>query len=402
MTKLTKNPISSLLEQETLVNRVNDAQNRFRFKPFFEKYRGLNILSKILQYLLPVFSIATGTLFLSTILQDIIPVFYIAVIFSVVLIIFLEYSKNYILDIAFTDCYAGLKNYSSFLIALVLCVLSGFVSLNGVKELHSKMDTQIRDLDVNQSDAKDSLVNYYDSQIKESKKRLVSIPTAVTWQKSVDDANSKQVQNLSDEITMLQRQKADDISSINTLHANQKGSTLQASGFNLSIVIVIICLVELIILIANWFVIFYDYQTAKQAQILTKNQNIISIDSDNFKEVVSKFILTGGLSIAPTYETHSKQNIIGFGSLNSIKTETHEKPQNSEKRELNTDFSTSQKEFLEAYREVVTDLKKGIAYSNILNTKYEIKNLKTGIKGTKRISKATLQNVNRVLKNQPK
>ncbi len=422
MTKLQKNPVTALLEQEEMKQKVISAKERFKFKPFFVKYKGVKNASQVLRFLLPAVSIGTGAVFLSSVLHHIVPVYLLAICFAVGLIIVLEYLKSYLLNVSFTDIYANHSFNIAFLLAIVLAVLSAFVSLNGVRELHTQLDKSLVHLSEDQSSTKDSVRLYFDTQIQAAKTKLASVPTKPTWQASIDRANEKLIVNLSDEISLLQKDKSEALSSLASVHTQQTAASEQATGFNLSVILLIVILVECLILAANWFLIYYDFMTAQQAEVLTANQKSITLDSNNFKELVNSFVMTGGLSFANHREM--REEVFAEGDDETLKVQ--EKPQRSfpigfkankpgintmgeESQEnnldigintgINTSIDIDQAKYLNAYKAVVRDIEKGKTQSQILSKEYEVINLKTAQTENKAISKSTLQNIKRVLRN---
>ncbi len=419
MAKLRKNPIIQLIEQKNTQAKVANAQNRFRFKPFFEKYAGLNTTARVLQVLLPLISISTGIVFLRLVLQNIVPHVYLAYIFAAALIGLLEFSKSYLLNIAFTDFYAGLRGYVELLIASALIFASAYTSLNGIKEIHQHFDKSLLNLSEIQATQKDSLVKYFDNQIQSVKNDLTAFRAAVSWQGKINmfnEANATTIKNYSNQITLLQSEKSKALGQLTALHQAQTQTTANAAGFNLWVVICVIALIELCILIANWFIIFYDYQTAKQAETLKAGQNDLLISGDTFAQMVGNFLTTTGLGEPIPQHLGQKSFTIGFQRNNNTintdeqkATKTPQKPSidtsidipiNTESEStIDTKINLKDRLFLEAYANVVDDLQAGKSYGQILKKEYIVTDLRTNTQVKKRISKTTLQNINRVLNN---
>jgi hypothetical protein len=426
MTKLNKNPINAVLKQKSTQEKIVKAKYRFRFKPFFEKYTGVNVSAKILIWLLPLVSITTGLVFLGAMLQNIVPNLYLSYIFAGTLIALLEYAKSYLLGISFTDFYAGLKSYGALAVALLLTCISAYTSLQGVKEIHKQMDKSLIHLEDNQVSQADSLRTYFDKQLSSTKNDLAGFKASITWKGKIDmynKANANTIQDYSQQITQLQQDKAKTLTELTRLHQKQTSATEQATGFNLVVVICIIAIIEILILIANWFVVFYDYMTAKQAEVLQGSKNSIYLDIDSLQESFLSFMQATGLNANMTNPSSPssppispKPFSIGFQRNDtSINTDTLHHTENQQdtgidigidtgintasKMVFKPKISTKDRLFLKAYSSVVDDLHEGKSYGQILKTDYLVIDLRTKKQVKKRISKTTLQNINRVLQN---
>ena len=413
MTKLKKNPINALLEAEATRAQVQKAKDRFQFKPYFQKYKGLKITANILQVLLPVFSIATGTLFLSSILSELMPIYGLALILGLGLIALLEYSKAYLVNVGFTDFYTSKLNILALCFVLVLASLSAFTSLQGIKELHKKLDTSLSTLADNQATQEDSIRSYFDYQIESTKEELASFKASITWNGKINmhnQANAKTINGYSNQLEILQKDKSKALAEVKTLHGIQSEATSNATGFNLIIVISIIALVEVCILLANWFVIYYDYQTAKQAETLASQGSRFTLDLDTFQHSIQDYLSTTGYQFAhqaqaqtdvqAQAQTDVQATQIGF-NIGFPKTQESPNTVNLSrvKPGLSPVLSTKDKVYLEAYKQVIEDLRKGSTQSRILDKVYQVQDVQTGKLVQKTISRSTLQNIKRILRN---
>jgi hypothetical protein len=379
MTKLKKNPINALLEAEATRAQVQKAKDRFQFKPYFQKYKGLKITANILQVLLPVFSIATGTLFLSSILSELMPIYGLALILGLGLIAFLEYSKAYLVNVGFTDFYTSKLNILALCFVLVLASLSAFTSLQGIKELHKKLDTSLSTLADNQTAQEDSVRNYFDNQIQTTRQELASFKSSITWNGKINmynQANASTIQAYSKQLEAMQKDKSTAL--------------------------------------ANWFVIYYDYQTAKQAETLTNKASRFTLDLDTLQHTIQDYLSTTGNQFAPQAQAQAhvqsevqaqvQSSQIGFNvGLSPQAQASQDKAVSSVSDRVKPRLSplaiNKDKQYLEAYKQVVQDIQPGKTQSRILDKVYQVQDVQTGKLVQKTISRSTLQNIKRILRN---
>jgi hypothetical protein len=417
MTKLKKNPINALLEAEATRAQVQKAKDRFQFKPYFQKYAGLKTTANILQVLLPIFSIGTGTLFLSSILSELMPIYTIALMLAISLIALLEYSKAYLVNVSFTDFYTSKLNILAVCFVLLLASASAFTSLQGIKELHKKLDTSLSTLADNQTAQEDSVRNYFDNQIQTTRQELASFKSSITWNGKINmynQANASTIQAYSKQLEAMQKDKSTALAEGKALHMLQSEATNKESGFNLIVVISIIGLIEVCILLANWFVIYYDYQTAKQAETLTNKASRFTLDLDTLQHTIQDYLSTTGNQFAPQAQAQAhvqsevqaqvQSSQIGFNvGLSPQAQASQDKAVSSVSDRVKPRLSplaiNKDKQYLEAYKQVVQDIQTGKTQSRILDKVYQVQDVQTGKLVQKTISRSTLQNIKRILRN---
>jgi hypothetical protein len=212
----------------------------------------------------------------------------------------------------------------------------------------------------------------------------------------------------------MQKDKSTALAEGKALHMLQSEATNKESGFNLIVVISIIGLIEVCILLANWFVIYYDYQTAKQAETLASQGSRFTLDLDTFQHTIQDYLSTTGNQFAPQAQAQAhvqsevqaqvQSSQIGFNvGLSPQAQASQDKAVSSVSDRVKPRLSplaiNKDKQYLEAYKQVVQDIQTGKTQSRILDKVYQVQDVQTGKLVQKTISRSTLQNIKRILRN---
>ena len=129
------NPLNKLKEIDKKEKFLAKVKDKFSFKTFYEKYKSLYKWGLISKWLTPLFSILTGSTFLYFMLSLQVH-FIFAFIFSVSVVIGLEFVKSSFLTMAFNSFFQDKFNIAIFsLVSVGLCYLSILLSVEGIKTL---------------------------------------------------------------------------------------------------------------------------------------------------------------------------------------------------------------------------------------------------------------------------
>lgn len=132
---------------------------------------------------------------------------------------------------------------------------------------------------------------------------------------------------MSSQIQHLQQAKQTALQQLHKSQNTQYKVLERANGMNLSIIFLIVLSIEILILLANWFLIFYDFKTQKESDTLQFGQNQILVSSSDFGQMVRQYFLSMGQDLAMNtndYLLNEKPKTVGFQSFNkhSINQET--------------------------------------------------------------------------------
>lgn len=377
-----QNYIQEFLQNQANKSQIEKSKKRFAFKPYYEKYSGMKITALLLRYSLPLLSIVTGSLWIASVMGNMIPIFLIAVLMSTLLVVLLEYSKNYLLTLGITDLYKGLKG-AWLMVVLGLCctVVSGFVSLKGIEHLHIKMDRSLSLLETKQQSQSDSLVNYFDTQIQATQKSIREYQASVSVGGKINVYNpttATVLQNYSEQLQSLQEEKKTATDHLQKLQQEQRNLLATSNGFNLKIVIGIILVIEGLILFASWFPVHYDFKTQEQSHYM-QNETEPSLTFAELLNLQQKGLLPESIVATKIQEDAKRSEQIGFQSQFQEQEERgkQETVREEEERQRLLDF-------LDKYKHIVEAIEKGTSYNEIIK-KYKV-------------SKSTIQNVRRCLR----
>lgn len=367
-----KEQVSQLLEQKNNVEAIERASSRFDFKPYHLKYRGLKNLSKVSSYLLPIISIGTGAFWLGGVMQNIVPLLPLAIVLGALLVIGLEYLKNYALGVGLTDSYNGIRGgLLMVFLGILFAFGSGFISLKGIENLNNTLDKSVSNLQASHEVKKDSLVLYYDNQIKSTQNELKDFKASVSYQGKINIYNpttAKKLESLDTRLNDLNTDKRKALATLTGSQTEQVNILNASNGFNLYTVLVIILIIELAILISNWYMVYYDYRIKKESH----NLQDIAVEPTF---TVNQFwqMWNGGHQALPQtsgqYLNSGTSNHSGMMPQNPIGFQTGVAPQN---QETQRDFKENSPSIADKIKALEKDLKQGILDTRTLCKKHKV------------------------------
>lgn len=272
--KLKKHPLQTLLEKKSNESEIEASVDFFNPKMYNEKWRGFFQISNITKFLLPFISIITGGLWLGNTMEALFfGLLAVAWIVGGLGVLLLEFTKNYLLRVSITDLYNSNKS-GQYIIILALCLagLSIYVSLQGAKTAHQKMDKRLVTMEETQKSERNSALSNYDTQITQKKAERDEYKKSVSWQGKIDMSNKKVaniIEGYEKEIKSLEDDKRNGLALLDGTHKKDMNNESESQGFNSRIILIIVGVIELLILIFNWFPIHYRAMVKRQYESLS-------------------------------------------------------------------------------------------------------------------------------------
>jgi hypothetical protein len=426
------NFIKEIEQTESNKIALSQIKERFEQKPFFIEYKSLNNLLKYAKYLFAFISVLCALYFVGSVLSQAIGITALALPLAIALLLLIEIGKVKVLPLLLRKYYAyGSLSYGLILINALLLALSVYLSVKGIEQYNTKelaiapQTTNIDSLRAYYQDAGTAIAKDYDKQIEVVRNDRKSFEATVRYRGKINmyhKPTAKKLESFETQKEALINQKAIALQDVNSdkkealkSHSDSNDSKLSnannETNLNTWYLICFASFNEIASLFCLWFVIFYEYRSLKEIDLINKQSENITIAHKDINTLFQYF--KSGLMVqslpnfAPIAHTPSQEISqeqapqIGF-SL-GINTKSQEQRLNSPQSlqsGINTDLlSLKDREFLEAYETVIVDIKAGKKQSEILSQRYKVKDIKTGSGNVKMISKSTLQNIKRVLRN---
>lgn len=338
-----KDQINKIIRSKNRATLIQSANEQFGFKTTLDELYSLFQFTKFFRWIIPLFSIITGASFLYYLLIDIIHPL-VSFVVSGLLLTAIEIPKHKIGKIALTRIYSNSRSFITFIFVFTFMgfiSISVFMSLQGVKELHNRLDDTVVNFELHRSKQKDSLNTFYQNEIKALKTAKNDYISSVSWQGKIDIHNSTNKQVIANYDERIKTKEGEMASVLLEFkqQSNKLRNLIQSKNtFNSVMWLSISGIVELMIVLCVLFEVYYMYRVFQEEQI---------INSDNGYDIgqIASYIVNRDVPVTIAAKHEQKQEI-GF------------KPKTDK------------------YQEVVSDLKNGITDARTLMKKHHI-NVKT-------------------------
>ena len=268
-------------ESEKASNDLNNARERFRNKGFYHEFKGIRNFSLTFAALIPAISLATGIFYVSDLLGAVVP-YWLAVVIGFALIFGWELGKARLLSLCFQMYY---KRSKAFVPLCVFCGLfaagSAFTSLEGAKTAYTKADDKLQLLEASQKAQKDALTFHYDSLIAFQDSAKSAYVKSVSWKGKININNkttSAVIADHTEEIKRLRGEKTSKLDKQSTTFDAQLQEARENSGYRLGYVITFVAIMELLIIVSNWFPVFFDHKIRHEYDVIQRNLNAESMN----------------------------------------------------------------------------------------------------------------------------
>lgn len=393
-----QNPIGQYVAKVQSSEEVQRAKARFAAKPFHEKFKPLKNLAKVGRFLLPLISILTGVAFLQSVLSGVLPV-WLAWGAGAVLLTGWEVGKGFLLTVSFESFYSGVKGWAGlFAVALLFSVGSAFFSIRGAGVLHERLDDSVSSFQDIYTARADSIKGHYQTAIREAKEEMEAFKKSVMWKGKIDLYNKTTASTIRAFVSDIERLKEEEgraLAGLASQHEGKLSKVRQKSEFNAVAVASLAFIIDLLIIAIGWYLVYFDFRTAREAQIFTDGGQKVSFNTEAIGQIFEMIQTYTGAGLSLPSATSGGKKQIGFSRNDrGIDTGIKKEGENSQKPYINTGIDTGidtpseelrqMRDFLEKYQHVVRDIDKGISIRQCVS--------KHGV------SKTTVQNVKRVMR----
>lgn len=233
-------------------------QEKFRVRPYFEKYKTLRLTVFASSFLLNAFSAATAFTFVFVFVKAMVPFFILAVCFAIIPLILLEVLKRQIIPSFFKDFFQFSKvSVMTGLFILSLTAVSVTLSYLGAK-------------DVIQLLAKDPVLVDLDSTKAPYLERIAKLEAdkdilkQQTWNGKIVGEASKQMTVIQKQIADLEQQMSVDVSKAKT---DNEAKTVQkdiSTGLRSEYFALVALVLDLVLLLALYWLEYYDFRSLSE------------------------------------------------------------------------------------------------------------------------------------------
>jgi len=280
--------ISNLHSSFTVSEAQEKARERFRFKTFAERFRYLLLSSKGVMYFFPLISIVLGTFALTNILQTYLSFIWLSVAAGGLVLLLVELIKSQLLKISYTQLYQGANSGAVVLIvAGAFSALSVFLSLQGAEKIHSRMDKTVDRVGGIYQAKQDSIKAHYAGAIAATQEEIQGIKKhkSERWGGLLSGTERKEILLLQERIKGFQESEKGELAAL----AGERNKSLSSAGkeskIKFSAFWLIALFVDLFIIAANWFTVFYDWKVYRESLVLNQENFVQNQGKEALNEV---------------------------------------------------------------------------------------------------------------------
>ncbi|MBX2841481.1 MAG: hypothetical protein KTR26_06895 [Flammeovirgaceae bacterium] len=278
-------------------DHLSFAKERFREKNAFETLKSFRISALLSQIFLPLFSILTGTFALATIFNVFFEL-WLAFVVTIILLALWERVKCLLLLKTFEQFYKSAFKTSVplFVAALFFATGSIYLSISGAWELSKKMDNTAINVEKSIVHEKDSIITFFDPKIKDAKLAAENYFQQNSYQGVItysrDGKFAEYYKDLSKRAINFENQKE---FAIKTLEFKKqellKSEKKDYKKFTYSFLGITI-LVEFLIILANWFLVYFDFSIYSENAIVENAlSSKVDISPENLLEIFQAYFL---------------------------------------------------------------------------------------------------------------
>ncbi len=321
---MEKNAIQQYLDSQQEKIRLEKAQKRFGFKPFTERFKPFFITAHVLRWLLPPLVGPLSVVFLYDHIQEGIEIMFISVVLSSVLGAAWEYGKAKGIEIASELLYSMQfgQGLAMAIVALGMQAGSTYAAVEGAKIAYSMRDDRVIILKGAIKSERDSVDRYWLAKADSAKAlaekykndNVIDIITETGTKKTVlrSGAPGRRYEKLIEAVQVIEADKREALKKFDAEADTKKDTAVQESGKATKNVMWFTLIMEAFILIANWFLVHYDYESFKLSYLLTREEDKLH-DYKTFAQVYHMYRTSPMLLQSGTIQlNHTAKNQIGF------------------------------------------------------------------------------------------
>ncbi|GAA4839844.1 hypothetical protein [Algivirga pacifica] len=266
--------MKDVLSLKQYVKQVEESldQNTPRF--YGERNKQFKRMAEVSRWLLAALGIGTSIWFMSALLLKLFPE-WVAVGVAGVLLGGWELAKAEMVTVSFRNYYSGIKS-SIYLGVLALLFSAGsvYMSVNGAEALYKEMDGEVRKVALVYQQQEDSLWTSLQQEKQDIATKMEAIEKykETRWGGLLSASENKQLLNYQEQLKTLEEK----------YHRNEKAlreEKVQALALanantesNAMVFVVMALLVDLLILLVNWYIPYYHKMVVEEMQLLVSRE----------------------------------------------------------------------------------------------------------------------------------
>jgi hypothetical protein len=262
----TSNEFKSYFEQfktTTLAQRLTD---KYRVRPFFERYKSLCRTMQIATYALNLFSVATAFMCVFAFLNIILPNALLSIVFSASFLVGIEHFKRLTIPNTF-KAYFQFKEFNYLKIAFIVSLMltSCFLSYTGAGDAVQQFTPKVTLIDT------ENMKNPYQSRIKNLEKQLKEVKRSQSWQGVLTPQGQKTYNAIQNQVNNLENQMFSEVNTATTkndVSTNEHNTKTGAKAYYFSLFALIL---DLLLIGFFFFIEYYDYRSYTEFATLEKD-----------------------------------------------------------------------------------------------------------------------------------
>lgn len=283
------NFIKELENQSKSKLLLQKIQDRFSKKPYLLEYRSTERLAFYAKFLFAIISISCAVYWLYTLLLQTISFRLPAFALAVLLLVFLEIFKFRVLPKLFTRFYSSKTwDYGLMAVNIMLMALSVFLSVKGI-EKYNREQRAILPVLVNEDSLRQDYTNKiqhlekkYEAQINSLREEKANSKKQVMWQGKINmyhQPTATELANYTQQINTTQKEKAKHLKFLQEEkkkhleeairhNKTRRNEALQKTSLHTANLIAFAFLNEFLAFVCLWYMVFYQYRSLKEIQLL--------------------------------------------------------------------------------------------------------------------------------------
>ncbi len=265
-------------ENDKARQHLERAEKRFGPKSFYEQYRPLQVTANIGRLSLPLFSLATGCFALAATFGSYLPL-WAALALAVLLLALWERVKALSITKSCELFYLKSAGFPAGLlvVATLFSVGSAYFSMEGAGQLARQMDTTEQDVASLYRSKSDSLVSIFDNRIEKAKEAAAAYYEAnkvggqLRWTRG--NTIAEHHRQLSERVVQLETEKGE---ALRLLSADERQALTDGRQDYRQLTLNMLWItaaVELLIILANWFSVYFDYRVYRENELIRAATN---------------------------------------------------------------------------------------------------------------------------------
>ena len=267
-------------------------QEKFRVKPYFEKFARLRLVVLVSSFFFNVFSALTASTLVFFFVFRLVPNIYVSGAITGLSLLLLESLKRLVTPSFFKDAFQfGFSNKLVFraIFVLFLGAISVSLSYFGSKRTIKELKPQVQQVDT------DSIRSEYQTNIRRFEQKQEDVKASQSWKGTLTKQGQVTYQKIEDQIQASRLELVSQIKEAELENKARKESHQQAEFLEAEVFASVTFLIEILFILCIWYLELYDYKSFKE---FAKPDNVVksgyteeeggekSVATENNKEMI--------------------------------------------------------------------------------------------------------------------